>query len=135
VLRQRCDHLRARADSGMRDASLGPRLEVPPHFSRPAVAALVAYLYTNACDACDACDGDGGEGEGVQAVVDLLHVAQYYGVPALAARCEAALARALRAARRADKANQCAPAAARTIMQLRASAACRRSFTGVASRS
>jgi protein-L-isoaspartate(D-aspartate) O-methyltransferase len=88
VLRQRCDHFRARAGSGMRDAALD-RVPVPSHFSRAALEALLRYLYAD-----EAAPGDCHEASA------LLHVAQYYGVQRLGALCEVELARALRSAAR-----------------------------------
>lgn len=44
VLRVRCDTFRARCDSGMRDAGEA-RLQVPDHFSLPAMRRFLYYLY------------------------------------------------------------------------------------------
>lgn len=62
VLRRRCDHFRARCDSGMRDA-LASRCEVPDHFSRESMEGLVRYAYTDQVD----------RDQDPQAAVALLH--------------------------------------------------------------
>ncbi|KAK9839878.1 hypothetical protein WJX81_008227 [Elliptochloris bilobata] len=82
VLRTRCDHFRARCESGMKDAA-DADLPVPDHFSEEAVALLVRYLYRDEVPA----RAEAG------LLAAALHVAQYYGTPRLAALCEAALAR------------------------------------------
>lgn len=75
VLRQRCEHFRARCESGMRDAAV-ETIPVPDHFSRQGVEALIEYMYHDVVvkDAdpdvrrgwCGAwVDGEGGEGGGL----------------------------------------------------------------------
>lgn len=44
VLRQRCDHFRARCDRGWADSS-ADRVAVPDHFSHEAVDAFLHYCY------------------------------------------------------------------------------------------
>ncbi len=44
MLRQRCDHFRARCGAGWADAS-SDRVQVPDHFSRQAVEAFLHYVY------------------------------------------------------------------------------------------
>lgn len=87
VLRERCDHGRARSSSGMRDAG-EPRVAAPESAPRDAAAAFVEYLYSDrlAVDPSNA-----------QGLVDVLHLAIYFGAPRLAALAEAALAATLHA--------------------------------------
>lgn len=61
VLRQRCDHFRARCDRGWADSS-ADRVAVPDHFSREAVDAFLHYCYTGGWVA--GCGGWGGAGFG-----------------------------------------------------------------------
>jgi len=91
VLRQRCDHFRARCDSGMADAELSV-CHVPDHFPQKAVDKFLRYLYEDKLDV-----------DGENEAVEVLHLAQYYGVPRLAAMCEGLLAKALRAGARSER--------------------------------
>ncbi|KAL4452300.1 hypothetical protein ABPG75_007962 [Micractinium tetrahymenae] len=96
VLRQRCDHFRARCESGWADAST-ERVAVPDHFSQEAVQAFLHYVYNDSMEECS----------DPQEAVAVLHVALYYSCPRLAHLCElrlATLLRPLRAERRAGKA-------------------------------
>lgn len=95
VLRQRCDHFRARCDSGMCDAKLDC-VHIPDHFSQSAVGAFLNFLYH-----------DKVEVDLETEAVEVLHLAQYYGVPRLAQLCEGMLARVLRAGQRSEKAVKC----------------------------
>ena len=47
MLRQRCDHVRARCDAGWADCA-ADRILVPDHFSREAVQAFLHYVYHGA---------------------------------------------------------------------------------------
>lgn len=96
VLRQRCDHFRARCGSGWADAS-AERVVVPDHFSREAVQAFLHYVYNDGMEECS----------DPQEAVAVLHVALYYSCPRLTHLCElrlAALLRPARTQRRAGKA-------------------------------
>ncbi|EIE27207.1 PCMT-domain-containing protein [Coccomyxa subellipsoidea C-169] len=85
VLRVRCEHFRARCDSGMRDAS-DSHLPVPDHFSQEAMEVFKFYLYNDQLDArLDA-----------EAATAVLHIGQYYGAPRLVGLCERMLAREIR---------------------------------------
>ncbi|CAL8462859.1 g2393 [Coccomyxa elongata] len=85
VLRVRCEHFRARCDSGMRDAT-DSHLPVPDHFSKEAMEVFKFYLYQDRLDArLDA-----------ESAAAVLHIAQYYGAPRLAGLCERLLAREIR---------------------------------------
>eukprot|EP00891_Asterochloris_glomerata_P002710 jgi/Astpho2/2710/fgenesh1_pg.00050_%23_25_t len=77
VLRGRCDHFRARCDSGMRDAE--DREEV--------VQTFVQYLYEDTLDV---------RTEPGHAVV-VLHLGHYYGATRLVGLCEGLLAKAFKA--------------------------------------
>lgn len=107
VLRQRCDHFRARCDSGMRDAR-AQRCSVPDHFSREAVEALVRYAYTDQID----------KSMDPQAAVGLLHVAQFYGCTRLAHLCEVLLGRLLKPGRHGGDAEEGLADAAATLLAL-----------------
>lgn len=48
VLRQRCDHFRARCGAGWADAA-SAKVSVPDHFSRQAVASFLHYCYNGGC--------------------------------------------------------------------------------------
>eukprot|EP00887_Chlorella_sp_A99_P004160 scaffold23.g4160.t1 len=99
VLRQRCDHFRARCDSGMRDAR-AQRCSVPDHFSREAVEALI------------------DKSMDPQAAVGLLHVAQFYGCTRLAHLCEVLLGRLLKPGRHGGDAEEGLADAAATLLAL-----------------
>jgi len=92
VLRQRCDHFRARSDSGMRDALISV-VHVPDHFSQDAVNSFLKYLYHDKVDI----------NPGNDAVAEVLLVAQYYGVARLVQLCEVLLAKELRAGQRSEE--------------------------------
>ncbi|KAL6780621.1 hypothetical protein ACKKBF_B12430 [Auxenochlorella protothecoides x Auxenochlorella symbiontica] len=81
VLRQRCEHFRARCESGMRDAAV-ETIPVPDHFSRQGVEALIEYMYHDVVVK----DAD------PDMALATLHVAQYYGVPRLVQESERTLA-------------------------------------------
>jgi hypothetical protein len=61
VLRQRCDHFRARCGAGWADSE-AQVVRVPDHFGRPAVAAFLHYVYHGGWAAC--CRGVRGRREG-----------------------------------------------------------------------
>lgn len=82
----RCEHFRARCNSGMRDAH-APEVVVPEHFTQAACKAFLAYLYQDELKL---------EEGNPQAAVAALHVAHYYGAPRLVALCEMALASELK---------------------------------------
>ncbi|CAL5223332.1 g5831 [Coccomyxa viridis] len=85
VLRVRCEHFRARSDSGMRDAR-DHDLPVPEHFSKEAMEVFLYYVYKDELDArLDA-----------ELAATVLHIAQYYGAPRLAGLCERLLAREIK---------------------------------------
>jgi len=80
----RCDYFRARFDSQMQD-SLDDELEVPAQFSQESMSLLIRYIYKDTLP----------EDLTAQMVIDLLHVACYYGVPRLVILCESYLAKEL----------------------------------------
>lgn len=86
VLRQRCDHFRARCDRGWADSSTD-RVAVPDHFSREAVDAFLHYCYHDSMQEC----------VDPQEAVSVLHVALFYSCPRLVHLCELRLAQLLRA--------------------------------------
>lgn len=88
LLRRRCEHLRARHNSGMRDA-LSSIAVVPDHFSQLTMRALVHYIYYDEVPAAIL--------EDPESVVALLHAAQYYGTPPLSHMCELILSRIITA--------------------------------------
>lgn len=69
----RCEHFRARFDSGMQDANDG-ELSVPEQFCPDAMASFLHYIYKDELP----------RKLSAQSVIEVLHVACYYGVP----RCE-----------------------------------------------
>ncbi|GMH40376.1 hypothetical protein BSKO_08280 [Bryopsis sp. KO-2023] len=85
VLKARCEHFRARFDSGMLDANDG-ELSVPEQFCHDAMAIFLHYIYKDELP----------ESLSAQRVIEILHVACYYGVPRLVVICESLLAEELR---------------------------------------
>jgi len=85
VLKVRCDYFRARFDSNMQDAG-DEELSVPSQFSQEAMSLFLRYIYK------DELQPDLSP----QTVIDVLHVACYYGVPRLVVLCESLLAEALK---------------------------------------
>jgi hypothetical protein len=92
VLRERCEHCRARSSSGMRDAG-EPRVRAPDATPRAAASCFVDFLYSDRLTA---------DPSHAQGLVDVLHIAMYFGAPRLVALAEAALASLLRAEPTAD---------------------------------
>ena len=88
LLRRRCEHLKARHNSGMRDA-LSSIVAVPDHFSQLTMRALVHYIYYDEIPAAILQDPE--------SVVALLHAAQYYGTPRLTHMCELSLSQIITA--------------------------------------
>lgn len=85
VLRQRCDHFRARCGAGWADAA-SAKVSVPDHFSRQAVASFLHYCYNDSLEQCS----------DPQEAVAVLHVALFYACPRLIHLCELRLAHLLR---------------------------------------
>ncbi|KAL4857297.1 Protein-L-isoaspartate O-methyltransferase [Chlorella vulgaris] len=85
VLRQRCDHFRARCGAGWADAD-SAKVLVPDHFSRQAVASFLHYCYNDSLEQCS----------DPQEAVAVLHVALFYACPRLIHLCELRLAHLLR---------------------------------------
>jgi len=85
VLKVRCEYFRARFDSDMQDAG-DEELSVPSQFSQEAMSLFLRYIYK------DELQPDLSP----QTVIDVLHVACYYGVPRLVVLCESQLAEALK---------------------------------------
>jgi protein-L-isoaspartate(D-aspartate) O-methyltransferase len=88
LLRRRCEHLKARHNSGMRDA-LSSIVAVPDHFSQLTMHAFVHYIYYDEVPAAILQDPE--------SVVALLHAAQYYGTPRLTQICELSLSQIITA--------------------------------------
>lgn len=86
LLKRRCEHLRARCDSGMRDA-MSSIVSVPEHFSKTTMDSFLHYVYKDAIELDITHDP--------QSIIALLHVAQYYGTPRLTHLCELALAKVI----------------------------------------
>lgn len=105
LLSQRCDVLRARCNSGMADAELS-QVAVPEHFSFPAVSTFVQYLYTDKLT-CPP-----------EQAAEVLHVAQYFGVPRCAQLCEHMLAKVLKTAQRSPHAVEGAAEAAASLLAM-----------------
>lgn len=83
MLSQRCDLLFARKNSGMADASLDS-VAIPDGFSRKSIELLLHYVYHDTLDCSP------------EEAVDVLRIAQYFGVPRLVQLCEHILARMVR---------------------------------------
>lgn len=81
----RCEYFRARFDSDMQDAG-DEELSVPSQFSQEAMSLFLRYIYKDELQA----------DLPPQTVIDVLHVACYYGVPRLVVLCESLLAEALK---------------------------------------
>eukprot|EP00210_Caulerpa_lentillifera_P001264 g1220.t1 len=85
VLKARCEYFRARFDSNMQD-STAEELTVPSHFSQDSMALFLQYIYKDELP----------DQLTPQTVIDIVHVAGYYGVPRLVVLCEHLLAEELR---------------------------------------
>lgn len=105
VLCQRCELLRARAKSGMADATF-TSVVVPEHFSRRSIDLFVQYLYHDTLEC------------GPEEAAEVIHVAQYFGVPRLVQLCEGKLARMLKSAARSDRAVENAAETAASLLAL-----------------
>lgn len=85
VLKARCEYFRARFDSNMQDAG-DDELSVPAQFSQDAMSFFLQYIYKDELP----------DELTPQTVIDILHVACYYGVPRLVVLCENLLAEELK---------------------------------------
>lgn len=85
VLKARCEYFRARFDSNMQDAG-DDELSVPGQFSQDAMSFFLQYIYKDELP----------DELTPQTVIDILHVACYYGVPRLVVLCEHLLAEELK---------------------------------------
>lgn len=107
ALRHRCDHFRARYESGMKDASLAI-INVPDHFSnKRAMECLLQYVYYDCTTEMDP-----------YLAVDVLHLAQFYGIQRLAQLCEGILAKMIRAGQRSSTSVENIAEAAVTLLAL-----------------
>ncbi|PSC72076.1 L-isoaspartate O-methyltransferase [Micractinium conductrix] len=95
VLRQRCDHFRARCTAGWADAD-AQRVAVPEQFGEAAVRAFLHYVYNDDMEDC----------REPQEAVAVLHVALFYACPRLVHLCELRLATLLRGRERRAKAHE-----------------------------
>eukprot|EP00193_Tetraselmis_chui_P018060 CAMPEP_0177780392 /NCGR_PEP_ID=MMETSP0491_2-20121128/17172_1 /TAXON_ID=63592 /ORGANISM="Tetraselmis chuii, Strain PLY429" /LENGTH=458 /DNA_ID=CAMNT_0019300147 /DNA_START=1307 /DNA_END=2680 /DNA_ORIENTATION=+ len=84
LLKVRCQHFRARFDSGMRDAA-SDVLAVPDNFSKETVEAFLHYVYRDALP----------PQLSAPQTAELAHAAAFFNAQRLAALCEAALADSL----------------------------------------
>eukprot|EP00210_Caulerpa_lentillifera_P008674 g8273.t1 len=85
VLKARCEYFRARFDSNMQDAC-DDKLSVPVQFSQDAISLFLQYIYKDELP----------DQLTPQTVIDVLHIACYYGVPRLVVLCEHLLAEELK---------------------------------------
>ena len=90
VLRQRCQYFKARAESGMKDASLS-FVWVPEIFSENTARILVQYLYFDKFDVSK------------QSASSVLEMSHYYGVPRMVNYCENFLGDILKRANRSER--------------------------------
>lgn len=83
MLSQRCDLLFARRNSGMADATLDS-VAIPEEFSQRSIEVLLQYIYHDKVE-CNP-----------EEAVDVLRIAQYFGVYRLVQLCEHILARMIK---------------------------------------